>query len=49
MKRTVFWETALTRDEKTSHEIDCGSQGCQMAYFQTQNPVLGKFWKDLQW
>jgi hypothetical protein len=22
---------------------------CQMAYFQTKNPNLGKFWKDLQW
>jgi hypothetical protein len=20
-------------------------QGCQMVYFQTQNPNLGKFWK----
>jgi hypothetical protein len=24
-------------------------QGCQMAYFQTQNPNLGKFFWDLQW
>jgi hypothetical protein len=24
-------------------------QGCQMAYFQTKNPYLGKFWRDLQW
>jgi hypothetical protein len=21
------------------------NQGCQMAYFQTENPNLGKFWK----
>jgi sulfite exporter TauE/SafE len=24
-------------------------QGCQMAYFQTKNPNLGKFWRVLQW
>jgi hypothetical protein len=24
-------------------------QGGQMAYFQTKNPNLGKFWRDLQW
>jgi hypothetical protein len=24
-------------------------QGCQMAYFQTKNPTLGKFWRVLQW
>jgi hypothetical protein len=24
-------------------------QSCQMVYFQTQNPYLGKFWKVLQW
>jgi hypothetical protein len=24
-------------------------QSCQMAYFQTQNPNLGKFWRDLKW
>jgi hypothetical protein len=26
-----------------------GAQGCQMAYFQTKNPNLGKFSRDLQW
>jgi hypothetical protein len=25
------------------------TQGCQMAYFQTENPNLGKFWMVLQW
>jgi hypothetical protein len=25
------------------------SQDCQMAYFQTKNPNLGKFLRDLQW
>jgi hypothetical protein len=24
-------------------------QGCQMVYFQTQNPSLGKFWRVLHW
>jgi hypothetical protein len=24
-------------------------QGCQMAYFQTINPNIGKFWRVLQW
>jgi hypothetical protein len=27
----------------------CGEQGCQMTCFQTKNPNLGKFWRDLQW
>jgi hypothetical protein len=26
----------------------CG-QGCQMVYFQTKNPIFGKFWRVLQW
>jgi hypothetical protein len=24
-------------------------QGCQMVYFQTKNPDLGKFWRVLEW
>jgi hypothetical protein len=24
-------------------------KGCQMAYFQTKNPNLGRFWRVLQW
>jgi hypothetical protein len=24
-------------------------QGCQMVYFQTKNPSLGKFWSVLEW
>jgi hypothetical protein len=24
-------------------------QGCQMVYFQTKNPNLGNFWRDLEW
>jgi hypothetical protein len=26
-----------------------GTQGCQMVYFQTQIPILGKFWRVLKW
>jgi hypothetical protein len=26
-----------------------GRQGCQMVYFYTKNPNLGKFWMCLQW
>jgi hypothetical protein len=25
------------------------TQGCRMVYFQTKNPILGKFWRELQW
>jgi hypothetical protein len=25
------------------------AQGCQMVYFQTENPNLGKFWRALEW
>jgi hypothetical protein len=24
-------------------------QGCQMVYFQTKTPNLGKFWRALEW
>jgi hypothetical protein len=24
-------------------------QGCNMVYFQTKNPNLGKFWRALEW
>jgi hypothetical protein len=28
---------------------DVTNQGCQMLYFQTQNPNYGKFWRALEW
>jgi hypothetical protein len=31
------------------HCLHSAYQGCQMAYFQTKNPNLGKFWRDMQW
>jgi hypothetical protein len=27
----------------------CVQQGCQMVYFETKNPNLGKFWRTLEW
>jgi hypothetical protein len=29
--------------------IRADNQGCQMVYFQTKNPNLGKFWSVFQW
>jgi hypothetical protein len=33
----------------TVTDYECFKQGCQMAYFPTKNPDLGKFWRVLQW
>jgi hypothetical protein len=30
-------------------QLSGAKQGCQMVYFQTKNPNLGKFWRVLQW
>jgi hypothetical protein len=27
----------------------CEKQGCQMVYFQTKDPNLGKIWRALEW
>jgi hypothetical protein len=32
-----------------SRTTNGGVQGCQMAYFQTKNPNVGKIWRALQW
>jgi hypothetical protein len=29
--------------------ITQNDEGCQMAYFQTKNPNVGKFWRALKW
>jgi hypothetical protein len=29
--------------------VECRKQGCQMVYFQTKNPNLGKIWRALGW
>jgi hypothetical protein len=33
----------------SSAGVPCWQQGCQMAYFQTKNPNLGKYCADLEW
>jgi hypothetical protein len=32
-----------------SDDAHPANQGCQMAYLQTENPILGKFWRVSQW
>jgi hypothetical protein len=34
--------------EKLSFPFGC-NQGCQMVYFRTKNPNLGKLWRALEW
>jgi hypothetical protein len=34
---------------KQGKRVEAWDQCCQMVYFQTKNPNLGKFWKVLQW
>jgi hypothetical protein len=41
--------TLLRTNEHWKRTFCCCNQGCQMAYFETKNPDLGKFWKVLQW
>jgi hypothetical protein len=40
--------TAAKISEKWKLFIICVEHGCQMVYFQTKNPNLGKFWSALQ-
>jgi hypothetical protein len=44
MKKKKMYKQKRFLKRKTS-----ASQGCQMAYFQTKNPDLGKFWRVWQW
>jgi hypothetical protein len=39
------WKVNCAKN-KTSRFLD---QGCQMVYFNTQNPNLGKFWRVSKW
>jgi hypothetical protein len=34
---------------KFMNQFHFQKQGCQMVYFQTKNPNLGKFWRALDW
>jgi hypothetical protein len=42
----VHWKKGLGWNQ-TKRPRD--RQGCQMVYFQTKNPNLGKFWRALDW
>jgi hypothetical protein len=54
----AYQEEALVRDVVLADVAELDSmigpilahkKGCQMVYFQTKHPDLGKFWKVLQW
>jgi hypothetical protein len=47
----VSWDTFISQGwQSVSPKAAMDEkQGCQMAYFQTQSPILGKFWRVLQW
>jgi hypothetical protein len=54
--KTHFANECNFGTEKSLHGLAAGkklddnrAQGCQMAYFKTKNPNLGRFWGDLQW
>jgi hypothetical protein len=36
-------------ENSVTTNLEREDQGCQMAYFQTKNPNLSKFWSILQW
>jgi hypothetical protein len=36
-------------ERKKMSAFSGSDRGCQMANFQTKNPNLGKFWRDLRW
>jgi hypothetical protein len=38
-----------TRKDLATRDVSICPQGCQMVYFQTKNPNLGKFWRVFQW
>jgi hypothetical protein len=39
----------VRRKELKVNQIKCDKQGCMMVCFQTKNPILGKFWRALEW
>jgi hypothetical protein len=50
----LFWRNVLRRggggiELNDTKAILSSLQGCQMAYFHTQNPYLGKFWRVFRW
>jgi hypothetical protein len=46
---TLVRTGSLPERWRSHYFFDSREQGCQMAYFQTKNPNLGKFWRVLQW
>jgi hypothetical protein len=43
-------KSTITQEEEATHKnLNCCETGCQMVYFQTKNPNLGKFWRALEW
>jgi hypothetical protein len=45
----VVKSTPLINDSVLLFQNLTNEQGCQMAYFQTKVPNLGKFWMEFQW
>jgi hypothetical protein len=55
---STYWHSAYIRFERREKGAARGTQwastpnrsvqGCQMVYFQTKNPNLGKFWRALE-
>jgi hypothetical protein len=43
----TFAQQKYPNSTNTEHRLQ--TQGCQMVYFQTKNPNLGKFWRSLEW
>jgi hypothetical protein len=46
---TFHWSDFILWDHSFREGAQASLQGCQMAYFQTKNSNLGKFWRSLQW
>jgi hypothetical protein len=44
-----FLSISFPRSTNKTNEKHIRAQGCQMVYFQTKDPNLGKFWSVLQW
>jgi hypothetical protein len=53
-RRKKIFSATLSKHERCHSKQNllagpCHTRGCQMAYFKTKNPNLGKFWRVLQW
>jgi hypothetical protein len=43
------WSETSSSFGKPRRLESCAKQGCQVVYFQTKNPNLGKFWRALEY